>query len=244
MSNQINAQINFFGPFLKEKDIPKVLNPQTGDTVHEVQKNILERFFSLPVSALSEEIMKRYVEATTEELHSPIVPHSEEILDRLLNPLRSAKVNYCLGDYLVVIASCGVVGEMLAILVWKMNDIKLKSSSISEEQERGLFGRSFERMGQEQRLKILKTFDAITSEQCDVFTAIKDSRRPYLHLWSAKKQDEKNEALTIFKKTFGLFKEITGIGLADAGMIKVNPLLMSFLNRSLTSRPEDAKKGS
>lgn len=38
----------------------------------------------------------------------------------------------------------------------------------------------------------------------------------------------KVDALDVFKKSFQLFKEITGIGLADAGTVKVNPLLMKL----------------
>ena len=75
----------------------------------------------------------------------------------MLKPLKSAKKNYCLGEYPATIALCGVVGEMLPILLWKINDVRLKGQSITEEDEAGLFGKSFEKLNQDQRLKILKT---------------------------------------------------------------------------------------
>ncbi len=236
MDSRVNVKINFFGPFLKKEDISKILDPKlVKGTNHEINRTILESFFELPASALSEKILKRYVEVTTKESHSFIVPHSKEVSDRLLNPLRLAKINYCLGNYLAVIACCGVVGEMLAILMWKINNVKLKGQTISKKQEEQLFNMTFENLGQERKLEILTAFGLITDIQKEWFNKIKTSRKKYLHAWSNNSQDEKKEALYIFKITFSLFKEVTGIGLADAGRVKINPLLLTFLNKESDS---------
>jgi len=228
MPKTITAQINFFGPYIRKEDIPKILDYQNKGVEHNLEVVLFEHFFGLPFSALSEEILKRYVEVTPEELYIPIVPHTERIFERLLKPLKSAKKNYCLQDYPSVIALCGVVGEMLAILFWKINDVRLKGQPITEIDESGLFGKPFEKLGQDQRLKILQTFGHITEQQYEEFNLIRRSRRPYLHLWTTNLSDEKGEALDILKKTFRLFKETTGIGLADAGSVKINPLLLKL----------------
>jgi len=227
------VQINFFGPFLKNEDIPKILaekalNVRNG--LPDIKQDLISSFFDLPVTSLSEEILKSYVEATTEESHMNITPHTNEIYERLLKPLKSAKKNYCLGEYSATIALCGIVGEMLAILLWKMNDVRLKGCEITEEQEKGLFGRTFEKLGQEKRLDILKTFGHITDDQYNVFKKIKDSRNHYLHLWILDSTNERHVALETVNKSFILFKEITGIGLADPGSVKVNPLLIKLFN--------------
>lgn len=73
------------------------------------------------------------MEATTEESHAAIVPHTKEIFERITKPLRSAKKYYCLGDYAATIALCGTVTEMLAILVWKINDVRLRGNPITEQ---------------------------------------------------------------------------------------------------------------
>lgn len=167
-----------------------------------------------------------------------IVPHTKEIFERLLKPLKAAKKNYCLGDYPSTIASCGIVDEMLAILLWKINDVRLKGQPITEEDEKGLFGSTFEKLGQDRRLKILKTFGHINEVQHENFMVIKSSRRPYLHLSSVDLKNERKDALDTFKKAFQLFKEVTGIGLAGAGKVKVNPLLI----RLFESAKEKEKK--
>jgi hypothetical protein len=228
MNNKINVQINFFGPFLKKKDIPKILDLKFSDTILQLERDLLKYFFELPFSALSNEILERYVEATTEDSHTPIVPHTKEIFERLLNPLRSAKKCYCFGAYAATIALCGTVGEMLAILLWKINDVRLKGNPITEQDEKGIFGSTFENLGQDKRLRILKTFGHINETQYNKFNIIRTSRKPYLHLWTTDLTNEKTKSLDVFKKSFQLFKEVTGIGLVDAGTIKVNPLLMKL----------------
>lgn len=117
---------------------------------------------------------------------------------------------------------------MLAILLWKINDVKLKGKSITEQDEIGIFGSSFENLNQDKRLRILKTFGHVTETQYNNFDLIRKSRKPYLHLWTTDLKNEQSDALDVFKKSFQLFKEITGIGLADAGTVKVNPLLMKL----------------
>src|SRR3990167_5929003 len=235
MGNTITVQINFFGPFLKKEDISKILDPKFSDTILQHERDLFNWFFELPLSALSNEILERYVEATTEDSHTAIVPHTKEIFERLLKPLRSAKKCYCLGDYAATIALCGTVGEMLAILLWKINDVRLKGNPITVQDEIGIFGSSFENLGQDKRLKILKTFGHITEIQRNNFDIIRKSRKPYLHLWTTYLKNEQADALDVFKKSFQLFKEITGIGLADAQTVKVNPLLMKLFENLETT---------
>ena len=141
---------------------------------------------------------------------------------------------YCLGDFAATIALCGTVGEMLAILLWKINDVRLKGKPITEQDEIGIFGSTFENLNQDKRLKILKTFGHITEPQFASFEVIRKSRKPYLHLWTTNLKNEQSDALDVFKKSFQLFKEVTGIGLADAGTVKVNPLLMKLFENIAT----------
>ncbi len=182
MSQKITVQINFFGPHLEKENTPKILDPKFSDTIFQLKRDLLNWFFNLPPTALSKEILERYIEVTTEDSHTVIVPHTKEIFERLLKPLRSAKKCYCLSDYAATITLCGVVGEMLAILLWKINDVRLKGRPITRQDEIGIFGSSFENLGQDKRLRILKTFGHITETQYINFNVIRKSRKPYLHL--------------------------------------------------------------
>lgn len=230
MGKTIIVRFNFFGPHIKKEDVSRILNNKSSDTDTLRHRSLLKSFFGLPSEALSEEILNRYIAATMVEGNSFLVPHTKEIFERLLKPLRNAKKGYCLGDYVSTIALCGVVGEMMAILLWKINDARLKGGPITERQEVGIFGSSFENLGQYKRLRILETFGHIPEVQFDNFDAIRKSRKPYLHLWTADLKNEQSVALEVYKKAFQLFNEVTGIGLADARSVTINPLLLRFLD--------------
>ena len=228
MNKTIAVQINFFGPFLKKEDIPRIPDPKLSESQIKLNRELLTFFFELPFTALSKEILERYVEAT--EIHMSIVPHTKAIFQRLLKPLRSAKKCYCLGDYAATIALCGTVGEMLAILLWKINDITFKGKPITEQDEKGIFGGSFENLGQDKRLRVLKTFGHINETQYKSFDDVRKKRKPYLHLWTADLRNEQDDALDVLKKSFQLFNEVAGIDLADARTLKkVDHRLMKFL---------------
>ena len=61
------------------------------------------------------------------------------------------------GNYLAVIALSGMVAEMVAILLWELADVKLN--------ERLVFGRTFERLGQERGIEILLAYKQINRDE-------------------------------------------------------------------------------
>ena len=232
MSKQISVQLNYFGPFIEklmEEDIPKLIKGELGgERLSYLYGALFEAFFELPLSALSPEIIGRYLEVTIKETHLSIVPHTKHIYEKLLRPLKSAKRNYCLGDYLACIAACGVVGEMLSILIWKINGIRVNNKLMTSGDEKNLWGREFEKLGQEKRLLILKTFNLISETQFDDLNFLREIRRPYLHLWSTELKNERDDALKAVKKVFHIFKDVTGIGIGSRGHLSINPLLMKL----------------
>jgi hypothetical protein len=226
--NRIEIQLNFFGPFLEDSDLSKILDLKVTGFKEEFDRDLLISFFNLPVEALSEDIIKRYIEVTTKETHTAIVPHTERLFERLLKPLRSAKKNYCLGEYSATIALCGAVAEMLVLLLWEINEVRLKGQIIGKNEERGLFGKNFDDLNHARRLNVLKTFGFISDDQFRKFEQVRKKRNSYLHSWTVNLSNEKQDALNSFKLIFQLFMEITEIGLADAGTVRVNPKILKL----------------
>ncbi len=138
MNNTINIQLNYFGPYVTRDEVNQIIGVKPGQAGALSFPPLISSFFNLPFESLSREILGKYIEVTPEELNLPIVPHSKEILERLLVPLKSAKKNYCLGDYSATIALCGIAGEMLAMLLWKITETKINNKSMGDDQE-GLF---------------------------------------------------------------------------------------------------------
>jgi len=228
-NNKIIVQINFFGPPLKKEEILKILTSEKENDFYKTIAHLLSLFFDLPANALTQEILERYAETSIPELNIPITPYTKKLSERLLRPLHSGKKNYCLGDYAATIALCGTAAEMLAILIWKINEVRVAGSQINANGEKNLFGREFEKLDQYRRLEILEVLGFITTNQLSDFNKLRSLRKPYLHLWDADLSNEKQDSFNALKTIFQLFKDITGVGLADAGTVKVNPKMLKFL---------------
>ncbi|MFA6474228.1 MAG: hypothetical protein WCV85_05080 [Patescibacteria group bacterium] len=239
-----------FGPIIKRTQIKDYLSygDITADGIKDEFTHTsfqLGEFFQRQVTDLTVEILDRYVEATTIETHQGIVSAHPEISKYLVDPLVSAKRNFCLGDYLSCIAVCGVVGEMLAIFLWKTSSVTFKNHPITEEEEALLFQRTFERLMHERRLGVLKAFNRIPPEQQKKFSDIQGVRRSYLHFWARKPRNEKADALLVFRSAMSLFKQIVGVKLHDAGSIDLPPALQKYLvDNSAKLVPNDKKNWS
>lgn len=228
MPTKIDAQLNFFGPLIKPDDFEQLV--KTDNLQWKYVREDLGFFFGVPYESLSQEILARYVEATTNESYMYVVPHTEEIFQRMLSPLKSAKKNYAFGEYIATIALSGLVGEMLSVLMWKMNPMAINGKQITEAQEEGLFGYNIERMDHSRRIKVLKTLGRLNDKQSSELNALKNIRKEFLHFWNPKRIDEKAEALNAFFIAMRLFKNITGVELADAGSIKADPRFLKYIS--------------
>lgn len=226
--NRILIRINSFGALIKKEDISKILDKENRELDLEFTRTILSNFFDLPMEALSQDILERYTEVTTENTHTPVAPSEDRLFERLTKPLSSAKKNYCLGEYAAAIALSGTVAEMLILLLWEIDEIRIKGELISSQQEKALFGKKFDDLVHFRRVQILKTFGIITEGQYKLFDQIRKKRNDYLHSWSVDVGNEKEDAAECVRSIFQLFLEITQIGISDAGTVKINPKLLKF----------------
>ena len=87
-----------------------------------------------------------------------VAPAENNILQKLVWPLRHAKGSYALGNHLGCIAMCEMVGEMVAILLWEISKASLQQAQIDKAAQKALFGNTFERLGQERRVQVLRAF--------------------------------------------------------------------------------------
>ncbi len=159
------------------------------------------------------------------------MPHSSKLFERLISPLKSAKRSYCFGEYLATIELSAHVGEMLSQLAWKMTPVTHNQKRMTDEFEKNVFGRSFEKLGQDRRLKILRAFGAISEHQYNDFTKIKNERRIYFHLWSKCTENIKMDSLSSYKGALRLIRDILQVGISqqEPGKVTVNPLSVKYL---------------
>ncbi len=178
-------------------------------------------------------LKRRYLEITLVEgaalLHT--VPPEVKIVTKLVTPLRSAKASHMLGDLLGVIAQCGLVAEMVAMLLFDIAELRHNGEPLDDPRQRGLFGNTFERLGQERRLAVLRAYDLITDDEVSAFTAIKDLRNKYLHAFSYEPPNPERDALTAYRHAYRLVFRI--LGSTDPGRPeRLSEALCSFLERN------------
>jgi len=104
-------------------------------------------------------------------------PADERILDKFVWPLLYAKGSYILGNYLESIPLCGMVSEMLEILVFEVADPEVNGASMTATVQKELFGSSFEKLGQERRVSILHAYGLNDDALKTSFDRIRTTRR-------------------------------------------------------------------
>ena len=158
-------------------------------------------------------------------------PAEPRILEKLVWPLRHAKASYVLGNNLSVVALCGMVAEMVAMLLWKSAETKLNGRAMTEEDEKALLGSTFEKLPQDRRVRILKAYGIIASDVTSDFDTIRRTRRQYLHLWSHDHGCLPDDAVKCFHAAIRLVIKAIGQDFND-GRLVLNPALIRYLERT------------
>jgi hypothetical protein len=222
----VNVSLNFLGVPVDATYVAKLRDgaDHTGEFEYRMIKHVLE----LAPEAVPNDYLDRYVEASHQENYLSVFPHTDKIFERFLTPLKSAKRCYCIGEFLATVELSAHVGEMLALLVWEMSEIKINGKPADVALQKALWGREFEKLGQEQRIDILKGLGAISEADTQLMDYLRTTRRTYFHFWSAPIGNLRTDALRCFIKLSQLVKSILQIEF-DNGALKMNPLLVAYI---------------
>ena len=145
-------------------------------------------------------------------------------------PLRNAKAAYMCGNYLSTIALCGMVAEMVAILLFEISGFQLNNKPMSDKDQIAVFGRKFEKLGQERRVKILAAYSIIDSDIFTAFEAIREVRNRYLHLWSQDHEQLPIDAVKSFEFAVNIVVAAVGQKI-HKGKLILNPAFVKYLKR-------------
>lgn len=175
-------------------------------------------------------LVERYKRISTEPVRLFAAPAEPRILEKLVWPLRHAKASYVVGNNLAVVALCGMVSEMVAVLLWQLVEANLNGRAMTTEDETALFGSSFEKLGQERRVRVLASYGIVSPTVVEMFDAIRLIRRKYLHLWSQDHDRLPEDAVACFHAGIGLVVAAIGQDIKD-GAVVLNPKLVKYLER-------------
>lgn len=186
-----------------------------------------------------EAIVARYRQIGTEPVRLFLAPAERRVLDKLVWPLRHAKASYMVGNYLAAIALCGMVAEMVAILLWEIADPQINARPMTKEDERALFGSQFEKLGQERRVGVLSAYGIAAPESQEHFDTIRLARRRYLHLWSQDHDQLPTDAVRCFHAAVSLVVAAIGQDNRD-GKLVLNPRFALYLERQGLYEPKES----
>lgn len=210
--------------------------PATSETVLE--------FMCTPgLDAGLESLLSRYQEISVEKHRLFAAPHEERILEKLVWPLRHAKASYIVGNHLGTISLCGMVAEMIAILLTEISGFTINDQPMTRANQGALFGGRFEKLGQQRRVQILHAFKIIDDEIKDAFDLIREKRNKYLHLWSHDHNRIRSDAVEVYCAAVSIVVNVLGQDIRE-GKILLNPALMKYLERSGVYEPEDDQTAS
>jgi len=190
------------------------------------------------VPADLDSLVSRYKEISTEPVRLFAAPAEPQILEKLVWPLRYAKGSYVIGNYLAVISLCGMVAEMVAMLAWQIGEPRLRGEPMTEEDEKDLLGSTFERLGQDRRVRVLSAYGIIDADMKVHFDTIRNIRRRYLHLWSQDHSSLAEDARAGFHAGVSLVTSIIGQNISE-GKIRLTQQMVRYLERKGLCKPID-----
>lgn len=226
MTEYVSAHVNLFGAWDPQFTPRQVFAREKGtDSI----RSLIEYVLDVKPEGLTEIAVERFAGLSPKELYLPIVPNEQKLVERLLKPLKSAKRLYCLGEFLGTVALSGLVGESLAMLVYRMHRIQLGGKQIEKGQEQQLFGRDFDALDQSRRIEILRCLGLITDPKKQLFSDLRGTRNKYLHLWEVDSSQLEGDAKKSFLSTLRLFKEISGVDIGQSGEFIMVPQLLEYI---------------
>ena len=160
---------------------------------------------------------KRYLELSEIDQGLFISIEESEIRKNLFDPLRQAKTNYILGNYIGSIALSGIVAEKLAILIYIMdNPSHTKLETFNKK------------LDQKRRVTMLWKADLIGEDSVRDFCFIREARRSSLHHWRASEEFIAVQAAQTYAAATRLVDAATDFGITN-GPLTMNSKLWKYL---------------
>ncbi len=222
----ITVMLNYLGTPISREYLDRIYDGD--DHSWEVEYHMIRQVLELPLEHLPREVLERYVEVSGKEAYTAIFPHTDKLFERFILPFKSAKRMYCFGEYLASIELSAHLGEMLALLIWEISPISVNGKNIDIAMEKAIWGKEFEKFGQDQRINLLQAFGAVSEIDARLLDHLRATRRKYFHFWSTPVDRMRDDALDCFLKVSALVNSVLKIEYEN-GSVKLNPLLEAYL---------------
>ncbi len=179
-------------------------------------ERLLRYLCSFDVSSEMSALRERYLKISGTDESINFLFEAPGIKENLSWPLRQAKMNYVLGNYLGSIVLCGIVAEKLAIIVY--------GTRIISKTKR----KNFERMGQCQRVTCLYRKEFIDEKSKIDFDAIRNTRNSFVHSWKEPQKRVAERAADVYEAVTRLVLAIIPFAF-KSGTVVLDRKLLKYL---------------
>jgi hypothetical protein len=179
--------------------------------------------------AIVEDCVARYRRASTVDGPLFALPTHQRLARGLLNPLHNAKAEFILGHYLSCIGLCGVVAEVLCVLRLDAAETQCGGSPLDEAKQKELWGRSFAKLAQSQRIGALHALGLIDITTQSQLRAIAAKRNKYMHIYQQESGSEADDAFDVYSATCKVVVGILGLDLQNSKLVLHSDILRFLL---------------
>jgi hypothetical protein len=227
--------------FINPLQLLSVDEPWASATGNKPNLESIVEFICTPgIGSDLDSLVTRFKAISKEKPRLFAAPVEQRILDKLVWPLRHAKAGYMVDNYLGTIALCGMVAEMVAMLLFEIATINLNNKPMTEQDQIAVFGSKFEKLGQDRRVQILHAYGIINDDLKKAFDLIRIARKKYLHLWSQDHEQLPADAIEAFNSAILIAVTAIGQNIQDGKLI-LNPSLVKYLAKKGVYTSEDDK---
>ena len=167
--------------------------------------------------------------------HLKVVPCDKRLNAKLVAPLRQAYAAFLLGNFLGTLALCGLISEMLTIFRFEIARFQVNGHDMTVEDQEGIFGKRFERLGQDRRISILETYGVINNEVATSLRKIYKIRNRYMHYWTKEHDALENDTfqalLAVIDSLLRIFPQYY-----EKGAMQIHPEILRYFERKETNK--------
>ena len=170
---------------------------------HPTHEHLLEYLCSLDVDSSMPALRNRYDDVSEADNEITLTFEESGIKENLVGPLRQAKTNYILGNYVSSIVLSGIIAEKVALFIYK--------KYITDEAK----CEDFNNLYQPERVNRLKRLGYIDGQIEKDLRYLVEARKSYLHHWNTPEARTAERAVQAYATATRLFLSAINIKFKD-----------------------------
>jgi hypothetical protein len=127
---------------------------------------------------------------------------------------------------------------MATVFLFDLVKISIGGKALDTEHQKLLFGREFEKLGQERRIDILSAFKLLSEGLAKDANRVREIRRGYLHFLSKDYSEIEKDSEDAYKSSLRFIKSLADLPIGKGGTITIPDHLLEYLEKYFGKKPD------